>query len=174
MAKDKNKSITEERTYVIPLRREFLKKAKYNRTKRAVSTIQNFVIKHMKVKEVKIGKNLNEKIWERGRRNPPSKIKIKAIIEDSYARVELPEFPFEKKKEPEKKEGLKEKLLGKKEEKTDQQKEQELVKAGKVDIMEKNKVSAVEEKTTPIEEETLIKTSRRMARPQTPHHEKKK
>lgn len=174
MAKDKNKSINEERTYVIPLRREFLKKAKYNRTKRAITTIQNFIIKHMKVKEVKLGKNLNEKVWERGRRNPPSKIKVKTIKEDNYARVELPEFPFEKKKEPEKKEGLKEKLLGKKEAKTDQQKEQELLKEGKVDIKEKNKVSAIEEKTTTIEEDTLIKTSKRMVKSQTPHHEKKK
>lgn len=174
MAKDKNKSINEERTYVIPLRRECLKKPKYQRTKRAVSTVKNFIIKHMKVKEVKIGKHLNEKLWERGKKSPPPKIKIKTIIEEEYARVELPEFPFEKKKEPEKKEGLKEKLLGKKEEKTEQQKEEELVQEGKVEIKEKSKVSAEEEKITPIEQETLIETSRRMSKPQTPHHERKK
>lgn len=179
MAKDKNKSVIEERIYVIPLRREFLKKPKYQRTKKAVKAVREYIMKHMKIKEVKIGRHLNEMLWERGNRNPPSRVKVKTIIEDVYARVELVDFPFEKKKEPEKKEGLKEKLLGKKEEKTDIQKEEELVKEGKVEQKETRMEKEEEEmdgksKMDKKQDEALLKEKQKIPRSQKSAHMKKK
>lgn len=176
MEKDKNKSIGGEKTFVIPLRKEFLKKPKYKRAKKAVSAVKTYIIKHMKVKEVKIGKHLNEKLWERGKKNPPPKIKVKSIIEDDYARVELPEFEFEKKKEEPKKEGLKEKLLGKKEEKpeTEQRKEekleQELVEKGKLEEKETPEIEP--EKEIKKETEALSKIKQKIPRSQKSAHEK--
>ena len=178
MEKNKDKGITGERTFVIPLRKEFLKKPKYRRAKKAVSALKDFIIRHMKVKEVKIGKYLNEKIWERGQKSPPSRVKVKSIIEDDYTRVELVDFPFEKKKEEPKKEGLKEKLLGKKEEKpeTEQKKEErleeELVEKGKVEVKETPEIEPGK-KEVKAETEVMTKIKQRMPRSQKSAHEKK-
>src|SRR3989338_5748963 len=68
-----------ERIYTIPLRREFMKAPNYRKTKRSVSAVREFLQKHMKCKEVKIGKYLNFELWKHGRKNPPAKIQVKAI-----------------------------------------------------------------------------------------------
>ena len=60
-----------ERTYNVPLRRGFIKAPIYKKAKKAVATLKEFMVQHMKVEEVKIGPELNKKIWERGIRNPP-------------------------------------------------------------------------------------------------------
>ena len=96
-----------ERIYNIPLRKEFLKAPKYKRTARAIKAIKSFIQKHMKNQNVKIGKYLNLEMWKHGRKNPPSKIQIKAYtekikkkdIEIEYIKVELPNAPVEKPKE---------------------------------------------------------------------------
>jgi len=130
--------MADEKIFIIPLRKSVNKKPLYQRAKKAVTTIREYIRRHMKVKEVKVGPYLNSKIWERGSRHPPGKIKVKSIIEDGKALVELPEFEFVKKKE-EKKETLKEKILGKKETKAEEHKvhetkdEQKLVEEGKVE-----------------------------------------
>ncbi|MBI2148058.1 50S ribosomal protein L31e [Candidatus Woesearchaeota archaeon] len=95
--------MAEEKIFTIGLRKEFLKKPKYRRAKKAVTAVKEFIIQHLKVKEVKIGPNLNSKIWERGKRNPPSKIKVKGLVEEGIAYVELPEFEFKPKPKEEKK-----------------------------------------------------------------------
>jgi len=99
--------MAEERTYIIPLRREFLKVAYYKKSRRAKDAVKKFIARHLRAKEVKIGIHLNEKIFENGRKNPPPKIKVKAIKEGDIARVELPEFPFETPKPEESKEKTK-------------------------------------------------------------------
>lgn len=78
-----------ERTYTIPLRRDFIKVPKYRRAKRAISQIKQFITKHMKTEDVKIGKNLNEYVWENGIRNPPGKVMVKAIRTNTTTTVEL-------------------------------------------------------------------------------------
>lgn len=133
--------MADEKQYVIPLRKELNKVACYKKTKRAIGEIRKYIIKHMKVEDVKIGKNLNYKIWEHGIKNPPHKVKVKAIKEDNYARVELPEFEFEKKQEKAKK-GVKEKIQEKLGVKTTPTKEKEikaeekLLKEGKIEAKE--------------------------------------
>ncbi len=62
-----------EREYNVPLRKEYLKTANWKRSKKASRALREFLIKHMKPEKdekgnihVKIGKYLNEKIWEFG------------------------------------------------------------------------------------------------------------
>lgn len=91
--------MADEKQFTIPLRREFSKGPSYKRSEKAIKAIREFIERHMKTDNVKIGKNLNLKIFERGRKNPPPRIKVKAVKEENLVRVELPEFPFELKVE---------------------------------------------------------------------------
>lgn len=140
--------MAEEKLFTIPLRRSVNKKPHYKRSKKAIITIKEYIQRHMKVNEVKIGSFLNKKIWERGNRHPPGKIKVKSKIEDNKALVELPEFEFQKKKEV-KKEGLKEKLLGKKEEAP---KEEELKKIDKLSEFEDKKQKEIKKEEKLVQE----------------------
>ena len=102
-----------ERTYIIPLRRETLKAPSYGKAKKAITAIREFVSKHMKSSDIKIGRYLNLKIWEHGIKNPPNKVKITAVKDDKGAVfVELEGAPKEQPKTEEKKK------LAKKDEKT--------------------------------------------------------
>jgi large subunit ribosomal protein L31e len=99
-----------ERTYIIPLRKEWLKVPMYSRSRKATKATRSFLQKHMKVDIVKIGKHLNMKIWARGNRNPPHKIEVIATkVEDkekgTYVFAEIPGAPVEVKKEAKKKTG---------------------------------------------------------------------
>jgi large subunit ribosomal protein L31e len=71
-----------ERTYIIPLRREWLKVPRYKRAKKASTAVREFLSKHMKSDNVKIGNGLNMMLWEHGIKNPPHKIKVSVIKED--------------------------------------------------------------------------------------------
>ena len=97
----------ETRTYTVPLRREYLKTPKWRRAEKAVSTLRSFVERHSKVEEIKIGRWVNESIWKRGAKNPPSRVRVDVKrIEDSVT-VELSELPRKAKQKeiPEKVEG---------------------------------------------------------------------
>src|SRR3989344_5579612 len=108
-----------ERLYTIPLRKEFSKAPNYKRTSRAIKAIRQFIQKHMKCENVKIGGYLNLEMWKHGRKNPPPRIQIKAYTEKEkkkdkeieYVKVELLNAPVEKIEEEKK--TLKEKLIGK-------------------------------------------------------------
>ncbi len=86
------------REYVIPLRRSWLIVPEYRRAGRAAKAIKKFIAKHMKIPErdvekVKLDIYLNNEIWFRGVRNPPSRIKVKATKEGDIVKVELAEVP---------------------------------------------------------------------------------
>lgn len=112
-----------ERTYTIPLRKEWLKAPKYRRAKKAVNAVKKFLIKHMKSEDIKLGRHLNLEIWKHGIRNPPGKIKVNVIKDDkNIVRAEIygKKIETEEKKEEEKKgiaTKMKETITGKKEEK---------------------------------------------------------
>ncbi len=97
--KDTEPKITLERTYIIPLRREWLKVPEYKRANKAVKAIKQFLVRHMKVydrdtRRVKIDLLLNNELRFRGMRKPPAKIKIKAVKYDNdIVKVELAEIP---------------------------------------------------------------------------------
>lgn len=91
-----------ERTYVIPLRKEWSKTARYKRANRAIKEIKKFLVKHMKVydrdlENIKLDKYVNEFIWLRSIKNPPAKINVKAWKlkegDKEIVRVELVELP---------------------------------------------------------------------------------
>lgn len=87
-----------ERVYTIPLRNAW--KSPYKRrTKKTVSLVREFIMRHMKVEKVRIGMPLNETLWEQGVKNPPRRIKVKTAVVDNVGYVDLPEsvFEFEKK-----------------------------------------------------------------------------
>jgi large subunit ribosomal protein L31e len=99
-----------ERVYTINLYREWKKVPAWKRTKRAINAIKKFMAKHMKTEEknVKIDVWLNMEIWKSSIKNPPRKIKVKALKDEKgIVKVELFEKPkkllkIERKKEKEK------------------------------------------------------------------------
>ncbi len=82
-----------ERIMIIPLRAT--KNApRTKRANRAIKEIREYIVRHMKIesKNVWMDSTLNEKIWENGIRNPPSKIAVKAIkFDDGLVEVTLAE-----------------------------------------------------------------------------------
>jgi len=86
-----------ERAYIIPLRREWLRTPRYKRAKKAISAIRGFVEKHMKTEEVKIGRTLNLSVWKHGMKNPPHKISVNCVKDDTgVVTVELTDKPVER------------------------------------------------------------------------------
>ncbi|MHA1253356.1 MAG: 50S ribosomal protein L31e [Candidatus Helarchaeota archaeon] len=66
-----------ERTYIVPLSKSFTG-SRFKRAKKAVRFLREFIEKHMKPVEVIIHPEVNEKIWERGIKKPPRKIRVRA------------------------------------------------------------------------------------------------
>ncbi len=108
MAKTEIKTEKLEREYIIPLREKGRVAPRYKKTPKAVKTVKAFLAQHMKVRDrdfrkIKIDRFLNEMLWFRGIKNPPHKIKVKAIKEGEIVRAELAELPeklkFKKEKE---------------------------------------------------------------------------
>jgi len=96
--KTETKTEKVEREYVIPLREKGRAVPIYKKTPKAIKTIKEFLVKHMKIydrdlNKIKIDSYLNEFMWGRGIKNPPHKIKVKAIKEGDIVRVELVDFP---------------------------------------------------------------------------------
>jgi large subunit ribosomal protein L31e len=113
--KDTPKTVL-ERTYNVPLRKEFQKVARWKKTKKAVKALREFLAKHMKSEDVKLSKELNEKIWKHGIKNPPHHVKVSVTKDDKgVVKADL----FEKKKAVPKKEAKPE---VKKEEKSEAEK----------------------------------------------------
>ena len=82
-----------ERVLTVPLKAT--KNApRSRRAKRAVKEVRELVARYMKAEEDKvwIDTKLNEKLWERGIQNPPSKISVKAVkFDDGTVEVTLAE-----------------------------------------------------------------------------------
>lgn len=87
-----------EREYTIPLRHRWSIVPTYKRANKAIRSIKEFLVRHMKIRDrdlskIKIDKSLNETIWSRGIKHPPARIKIKAIKDGEIVRVEAIEMP---------------------------------------------------------------------------------
>ena len=122
MAKKETKTI--ERTYNVPLRKEFQKVPRWKKSKKAVTALRQFLSKHMKSDNVKLSKEINEKVWEHGIKNPPHHVKV-SVTKDSegVVRAELFGMKKEKKKVEKKPEVKKEEKVEKVEEKKEEVKE---------------------------------------------------
>jgi len=105
--KEKEAKIVLERTYNVPLRREFIKVPRYKKAAKAVRGLRAFLIKHMKPGTdekgkimLKLGKYLNEDIWKHGIKNPPHHIQVDAKKDEKgLVTAELTGAPKEEKKE---------------------------------------------------------------------------
>ena len=145
--------MADEKIYVIPLRRDFLKAPKYKRTERAISTIREFLIRHTKAEQVKIGKYLNLEIWKHGRKNPPGKIKVKVLKQDNITKVELIDKPFEEVKKQPEEDKIKIKLpFTKKEESKIEKEKKEVLEHAELTKKER-KVKTFIEKSKPTQEQ---------------------
>jgi large subunit ribosomal protein L31e len=69
----------EERVVTVPLR-DVQAEAKHQRADKAMSIIRAHLSKHFKVDEddVRLDPSINEAVWERGRKKPPSKLRVRA------------------------------------------------------------------------------------------------
>jgi len=85
----------EERVVTVPLR-DAKAEAKHKRADRAMTLIREHLAQHFKVDDdqVRLDPSINEKIWSRGRKNPPSKLRVRAapfdvdgerVVEAEYA-----------------------------------------------------------------------------------------
>ena len=55
---------------------------KHKRTDRVVNMIKEFAIKHMKSSQIRIDQELNRYIWERGKTNPPRKVRVRIVKDE--------------------------------------------------------------------------------------------
>ncbi len=86
---EEKEEIVEERIYTIPLR-EVYDAPPYTRAPKAARLVRAFIMRHMKPEEVFIGDDVNEKVWSRGIRNPPRRVRVKASKnKDGVVKVSL-------------------------------------------------------------------------------------
>ena len=106
--------------YNVPLRKGFRKAPRYRKAKKAMTTLKEFIMQHMKCEpeEVRIGRALNHKIWERGGKNPPHHVKITVVkSDDGMVKAELFGFKYKDEGKDDDKTDKKEKKAEKKAEK---------------------------------------------------------
>jgi ribosomal protein L31E len=101
----------EGRVFTIPLRKAFRKSASRKKNY-AIALIRDFLTRHAKGDEIKLGSELHKLIWEKG--NPPRRIRVKAVSEGPVIKAELLGFEYKDFKAIPKKEtkGMKDRLLG--------------------------------------------------------------
>ncbi len=89
---------TLDRTYNIPLRKEFMKVPRWKKTPKAVIAAKQFLSKHMKSEDIRLGKDVNELMWKHGGKNPPHHIKVFAVKDkEGIVRASLTPIKAEKK-----------------------------------------------------------------------------
>jgi large subunit ribosomal protein L31e len=79
----------EERVVTVPLR-DVKAEAKHKRADKAMSLIRAHLAKHFSVDEdaVRLDPSINEEVWARGRKKPPSKLRVRAArFEEDGERV---------------------------------------------------------------------------------------
>jgi large subunit ribosomal protein L31e len=80
-----------EQIYIIPLimtRRV----PRWQRSRRAVTEIRDYLHRHMKSDDVLLDASINERVWSRGAEKPPSRIRVRAMkFEDGQVQAELAE-----------------------------------------------------------------------------------
>ena len=90
--------MADEQIFNIPLRKEFQKVPSWNKAKKAVKATRAFLIKHMKVETVSLGKYLHEELMKHGRQNPPHHVKVRVWKDGEKVKADLIDAPREEKK----------------------------------------------------------------------------
>ncbi|MFP4524644.1 MAG: hypothetical protein ACLFO2_05060 [Candidatus Woesearchaeota archaeon] len=83
-----------QKSFTIPLRKEFQQSAPLRRTPRAVKAVKAYLKRHCKVDDVRLGARLNESLWVRGVRHPPARVSVDVSVEDGVAKAELQGFEY--------------------------------------------------------------------------------
>ena len=132
-----------ERIYNVPLRKGCAVAARYRRAGKAIRVLRAFLERHTKSKNVKIGKYLNHKILENGRKNIPHHVLVK--VKKNKEGLVLAELV-----------GAPEQVLEKASKKTKEVKKDEVkpLKADKTDIEASKKEKFEEEKKKVLEHGT--------------------
>jgi large subunit ribosomal protein L31e len=73
--------LPEEKIFVIPLGRS-KKAARHRRARSATKIVREFLKRHTGSNSISLDAALNQKLWERGIKKPPSKIRVKAVKDD--------------------------------------------------------------------------------------------
>lgn len=179
MAKKEERKKALEREYIINLREEISKVPRYRKAEKAVTAVREFLIRHMKVYDkdkdkVKLSKWLNEYLWKRGIRNPPTKVKIKVIkYDDGIIEAELAELSkraeIEKEKEKARKEEA-EKVSAKKEEAA--KAEEAKAETEKKTEEEKERTEKLKEEERLLEKEKDLQKQKEIIKPSTEVHKR--
>lgn len=81
-----------ERIITVNLRKELLNKPDWRRSKDFVRIFKGLLKKQTKAEKIRMSKELNERIWKRGIRKPPTRVRIKIVqLDDKTVRAELVE-----------------------------------------------------------------------------------
>jgi len=77
----------EERVVTVPLR-DAKAEAKHKRADKAMTIVREHLAKHFSVEEedVRLDPSINEAVWSRGRKKPPSKLRVRAARFDEEGR----------------------------------------------------------------------------------------
>jgi len=79
-----------EKIITVNIRKEVLRKPYWNRSAKALAILKKYLEKHVKAKKIIIDSKMNEKIWQRGIKNPLMKMRIKVTTaEDGTAKAKL-------------------------------------------------------------------------------------
>ncbi len=77
----------------VPIRKIKKRVPRWKRAPRAARFVHEWIARQARAEEVVIGTDVNEKIWERGIEKPPSKLRVKVLVEEEegkrVARVSL-------------------------------------------------------------------------------------
>lgn len=174
--------MADEQIFNIPLRSEFQKVPTWNKAKKAVKATRQFLIKHMKVENVLIGKYLHEKLMLHGRQNPPHHVKVRVWKDGEKVKADLVDAPREEKKPEAEAKGVGKKIVEKITEAV-KPKAEEHVEAEakeKKDVLEHEKVEHKEKHALiegKPEDKRVMETERHKnirSHGQKPTHEKKK
>ncbi len=101
-----------ERIFTIPLRESY-KKSERKRSPYTIRLVRDYLKKHTKASDVKLGDEINKAVWARGMRKPLRRIRVKAIMINDVVKAELVGFDYKEFKAAPKteKKGAKEKLM---------------------------------------------------------------
>jgi large subunit ribosomal protein L31e len=101
--------MVEEKIITLNLRKYALMAPRWRRARRIVKAIKESIEKKLKTKTVLIGASLNEFIWQRGAKNPITRIKVRAVKDGEKVTVDLIEIKKKREEIKEEKEKKKEK-----------------------------------------------------------------
>jgi large subunit ribosomal protein L31e len=72
----------EESIYTVNFRKAWIT-PEYKRTNRVVGILREFAKRHMKTDDIKIDQYLNRYLWQKGKRNPPRKIRVRMTKDET-------------------------------------------------------------------------------------------